>query len=303
MKNARFITPLIVAVLYANLVLAQTVSPMQEGVGGGGNDTASVGYQAKTAVGDAGVSESQSANYIYDHGTLWFDEGYSELPPAQDPTPTGGGGSGGNSGSGWFSSLFSASPQIGGVSPAVDVPFKDTPVSEAVVASIPQSTKAAVRITDASRAIEYAVRATQSTPQIIRLVDDKGVTREISIVLFKRIVPWPLWIAFFLIVLGAIALLVFTLMRGAKEYILWVGGVLILIGVVGGVIIRFAYHASPIDTRAITSIGIVSASDASEAVKKLMTDLPIGVHIVKAVDAVGRTTLTVKVFITPALPI
>ena len=305
MKKAYCIATIAVVMSCANLAWAQTTVTVQEGAGAAGGDINSSGYQAKTAVGDPGVSESQSANYIYDHGTLWFDDGYADLPPTPDSTPTGGGGGNGgsSSGSGWIDSIFGNNPQIGGVSLAVDVPFTDTPVAATAVAGVPQAITSAVRIVDAPQAVAYALQNPQSAPQLIRLVDEKGVTREISIVLFKRVVPWPLWIAFILIALGACAILGFVLVRGAKDYLLWIGGVMILLGVIGGVAIRFAYHATPIDTKAITSIGVVPESEADATVKKLMTDLPLGVHVVKATDSLGKAALTIKVFITPALPI
>lgn len=302
-KTVRFIASLIVVVLYANLALAQTVA--QDAAGGGSEDVSSSNYQAKTAAADPGVGGSQSANYIYDHGTLWFESPSPEPTPSPDPdpAPVPVSSGGGNSGSGWLGGLFGGDPQIGGISPAVDVPFKDTPPAEAFVASVPQAKKTAVRIADAPQAVEYAFQNPQPVPQIIRLVDEKGVTREINIVLFKRIVPWPLWLAVALMAIGALVIIGFTLIRGAQEYLLWVGGACILVGVIGGVVIRFAYRSTPIDTRTITSINVVAEAEATDAVKKLMVEMPIGVHVVKAADAKGAPVLTVKVFITPALPI
>src|SRR3989344_5215260 len=86
---------------------------VQEGAGGVGGDTSSTGYQAKTASADPGVGTSQSANYVYDHGTLWFDDESGYVAPDPTPTPTSGGG-GSSSGSGWIESLFGGDPQIGG---------------------------------------------------------------------------------------------------------------------------------------------------------------------------------------------
>ncbi len=276
---------------------------VQEGAGGGGGDTSSTGYQVKTASADPGVGTSQSANYVYDHGTLWFDEDSADVPPpSPTPTPTSGGG-GSSSGSGWIESLFGGNPQVGGVSPEVDVPFTDTPEAAAVVAEVPTATFSAVKQADAPTVLTRILEDPQPTPQIIRLVDEKGVTRELNIVLFKRIVPWPLWIAFAIILLGAAAIAGFVIIRGSKDYLLWIGGVLILIGVVTGIVVRFAYRATPIDPTAITSIGVVPVTEASTTVKKLMVDLPLGVHVVNATDSFGRKVLTVKVFITPALPI
>lgn len=309
MKKAHLIAPLIAVMLYANLALAQTANSdvVQEGAGGGGGDTASAGYQAKAAVGDPGVSESQSANYIYDHGTLWFDDGYSELPPAPDPTPTpaGGGGGGSSSGSGWLAGLFGGNPnpQIGGVAPDTDIPFADTPEATAVLGALPQAKPAAVRMEDAPAAVEYAIANPQPEPQIIRLVDDKGVVRAINIVLLKRITPWPLWIAILLVVLGGAVLVIFAAGRGVHPYLLWVAGGLILVGVIGAIVVRVAYRLVPIDTKAITSINVVPVGETDTAVKKLMEELPIGVHVIEATDMAGKKALTVKVFITPALPL
>jgi hypothetical protein len=291
-------------VFNASFALAQT-SQDQKGVGGGGGDTTSSGYQVKAALGDPGVGQSQSANYVYDHGTLWFDNEPTES--AQNPVsvPSSGGGDGGNSGSGFFGNLFRGGndPQIGGVAPDMDVSFTDTPAVAEFVKELPKTKPRAVRAPDASQAIEYAVRHPEPLPQVIRLVDEKGATKEINMVLFKRIYPWPLWIAFCLIVLGAGLLIGFTLVRGAHEYMLWVAGILILIGVLGGIVIRFAYHVSPIDTRVITTIGVVPEAEGKVVVERLMQELPLGVHVVKIVDDAGRASLTVTVFITPALPI
>ena len=279
---------------------------VQEGAGGVGGDTSSTGYQAKTASADPGVGTSQSANYVYDHGTLWFDDesGYVAPDPTPTPTPTSGGG-GASSGSGWLAELFGGNtePGVGGVSPEEDAPFTDTPSAAAVVAEVPTATFSAVKQADAPTVLTRILEDPQPTPQIIRLVDDMGVTRELHIVLFKRIVPWPLWIAFAVILLGAAAIAGFVIMRGAKDHLLWIGGVLILIGVVTGIVVRFAYRATPIDPTAITSIGVVPVTEATATIKKFMVDLPLGVHVINATDSFGRKVLTVKVFITPALPI
>ena len=302
MKKVHFIAPLIVVMLYANLAWAQT-APVQEGAGGGGGDTSSTGYQAKTAVTDPGVGTSQSANYLYDHGTLWFDDEPEGVSPEPIPTPTGGGGSGSSSGRGWIERLFGENPQIGGVSPEADVPFTDTPEAAAIIAEYPQASFSAVKYVDAPTAVSRSLENPQFAPQIIRLIDEKGVARELNIVLFKRIMPWPLWIALAIIILGVGAITGFVIMRGSKDYLLWIGGVLILIGVVTGIVVRFAYRVVPINPTVITSIGVVPVSEANATVKKLMTDLPIGVHVVEATDSFGKKALTVKVFITPALPI
>lgn len=277
---------------------------VQGAAGGGGGDISSAGYQAKTASADPAVGTSQSSNYVYDHGTLWFDDesGYVPPSPAPTPTPTSGGG-GSSSGSGWIESLFGGNPQIGGVSPEADVPFIDTPEAAAVIAEVPAATFSTVKQADAPIILNRILEDPQPEPQIIRLVDEKGVTRELNIVLFRRIVPWPLWIAFAIILLGAAAIAGFVIMRGAKDYLLWIGGMLILTGVVTGIVVRFAYRATPIDPTAITSIGVVPVLEANTTVKKLMIDLPLGVHVINATDSFGRKVLTVKVFITPALPI
>lgn len=304
MKNTRLILLVVAVVFSAQFARAQTETA-QDGAGGGGGDTSSANYQAKTAVGDPGVSESQSANYIYDHGTLWFDDGsqgFVPPPPSPEPVPVFFGG---NSGSGWLAGLFGgdAEPGVGGVSPAADVPFTDTPESAAAVAAVPVENRSAVRMADAPAAIGQAVRSPRPVPQIIRIVDDAGVTREISIVLFKRIVPWPLWIALALAVLGALAIAAFFAVRGARQMFLRAGVALVLLGVITGVVVRFAFRAVPIDPTVVTSIGVVAVADADATVKKLMADLPIGVHVVKAADAKGKVVLTVTVFVTPALPI
>lgn len=301
MQKVRFIAFFIVVSLYGNLALAKTVT--QNSTGGGSDDVSSFNYQAKTVVADPGVGGSQSTNYIYDHGTIWFDDGLTDTVSSPESVPVTNVG-GRSSGSGWIKSLFDIEPQIGGVSPVVEVSFEDTSTANAFMANIPQtSNMSAVRMVDAPQAVLNAIENPQPLPQIIRLVDDAGITREIYIVLFKRIVPWLLWIAFACIALGALTLLAFTLIRGAGEYVLWVGGVLIIIGVIGSVVIRFAYRSAPIDPRVVASINVVSEAEATPAVMKLMDTMPIGVHVIKVADARGKVPLTIKVFITPALPI
>lgn len=311
MKTARFIASIAVLVFSVNLAFAQTPTDVQvqEGVGGGSGDTSSASYQAKTASADPGVGTSQSANYLYDHGTLWFDDlpvsGLPPPPPDDVIPPSVPINGGGNSGSGWLTGLFGGNtePGVGGISPEADVPFTDTPEAAAVVAEVPTATYSAVKQVDAPTVLNRILEDPRPVPQIIRLVDEKGVTRELNIVLFKRIVPWPLWIAFAIILLGAAAIAGFVIMRGMKDYLLWIGGMLVLTGVVMGIVVRFAYRAVPIDPTVITSIGVVPVAEANATVKKLMVDLPLGVHVVSATDSLGKKALTVKVFITPALPI
>ncbi len=263
----------------------------QTGSGGGGGDIVSAGYQMKIAVADPAVGTSQSANYIYNHGTLWFDNASS----------TGGGGGGGDgggggSGSGWFESF------IGGISPEVDVSFTDTPAVTEVVRNIPQATTAAARIDDAPARVARAITYPQKAPHIIRLVDETGVTRDLNMVLFKRIVPWPLWVAFALIILGIVLLVVYAAKRGKDKRLLWIAGVLILLGIIIGLIVRYAYRAAPLNMNVISSVTVASVNETNVAVKKLMNDLSIGVHVIETVDTAGKKVLTIKVFITPALP-
>ncbi len=302
-RKLPFIAVFAVVFASATFALAQTVEQAQGSAGGGGENTSSAGYQAKAAAADPGVGTSQSSNYVYDHGTLWFEDVAAYVPPAPSPAPSGGGGTGTNSGSGWLSNLFGSDPQIGGISPEADVPFTDTPESASVVAEIPKAAFSAVKAADAPSAVLRMLENPRYEPQIVRLVDEKGVTRELNIVLFRRIVPWPLWIAFTVIALGIVVLVGFAVFRGAKDYLLWIGVPLVLVGIIGGVVTRYTYRSVPIDTKAITSIGVVPVSEADATVKKLMAEMPIGVHVVEATDSTGRKALTVKVFITSALPI
>lgn len=286
----------------------------QEGSGGGGGDASSAGYQVKTAVADPGVSTSQSVNYLYDHGTLWFDDetaGIASPPsPATSPPDGGGGGSGGGgssgggggSGSGWISSLFGDNAQIGGVSPAADVSFTDTPAVTEAVKDIPRAVQEAVRIEDMPGAITRVLESPRPVPRILRAVDNAGTVRELNLVLVKRIFPWLVWLALALVALGGITLAAFATERLKSALFAWLGGAGILLGLAIGFYVRFAYRLPPPDIHAIVSSQTVSVGEVNDAVKKLMNDLPVGAHIITAKSAEGTTVLDIKVFVRLTLP-
>lgn len=283
----------------------------QEGSGGGGGDATSAGYQVKTAVADPGVSTSQSANYLYDHGTLWFDDETAEITPPSSPPPAtsppdggsgGSGSSGGGSGSGWITSLFDDNSQIGGVSPAADVPFTDTPAVTEAVKDIPRAAQAAVRFEDAPMALTRVLESPRPVSRILRVVDNAGTVRELDLVLVKRVFPWLIWLAFALVVLGGVTLAAFATERLKNALFAWLGGAGILLGLAIGFYVRFAYRLPPPDINTIVSSQTVSVSEVNKAVKKLMNDLPVGAHIITAQNAEGKTVLDIKVFVRLTLP-
>lgn len=301
LKNAHRTAFLSVALLSVFFSFAYAEST-QESAGGGGGDASSTGYVMKNAIADPAVGVSASANYTYDHGSLWFEEVPSVISPIPPPVGGGGGGSsmGGSSGSGWLYSLFG-----GGIeAPIASVPFTDMPnVAEALDGIAEEDEEYAVRAENAPVAVKSALRAPRKTPRIIRVVDEAGVTREINIILFKRITPWPLWLAFILLLIGAFILLLMVVWRGSKERLLWIGGAFIILGVIIGIMVRFAYRAVPIDPNAVVSLNSLSASRARELVMSMMKEMPLGAHVIHVTGASGETTLVIKVFITPALPI
>jgi hypothetical protein len=295
-----------------SLAYAETV---QEGSGGGGGDTSSASYQMKTAVADPGVSTSQSANYLYDHGTLWFDDEAvglvsppPSLPPATSPQGGGGGGSsgsgGGGSGSGWISSFFGGgdSSQVGGVSPAVDVAFTDTPAVVEAVKDIPRAAQSSVRAEDVPAVLTRVLAYPQAMPRIIRAVDSTGTVRAITVILVKNVIPWLLWLALALIVLGSVALAVFAAKPEERRPFLWIALTLIALGLGTSLIAFLAYRAAPLDMNTVVSSQTVGIDGVNEAMQKLATDLPLGAHRITVTGVGGTAILTLQVLIRPAFP-
>lgn len=302
----------------------------QESSGGGGGDASSAEYQVKMAVADPGVSTSQSANYLYDHGTLWFDDvEAATLPPPSvggsggsggssgsgggssgaasapaDNSSGGGGSSGGSggSGSGWITSIFSDDAQVGGVSPAADVPFTDTPAVTEAVKDIPRSAQSAIRIEDAPAVITRVLESPRPVPRIILAVDDTGTVREVTVVLVKNIMPWLLWLALALIVMSSFALFAFALKPEDRKVFLWIGLVLIVVGLGLSFVSFLTYRLTPPDMKTIVSSQTVLTDEVGAAMKKLAEDLPLGAHEIIVNDTEGITALAIKVFIQPVAP-
>ncbi len=290
----RFIALFFVTLMvYAGFVLAQTVTKTQEGQGGG-ISAGSANYVMKMAVADPGVGQSRSENYIYDHGTLWV----SVAPPIGGGGGiggiggVGGGGISGGSGSGW------------------EEPWVTAPTVAKVVATIqaiaPKAAMgSAVPQTQFPQVVQKILEKEFFVPQIIVAVDENNVVREMVIVLTKRVIPLPLWIAFILIILGLIFLTAFVISRGKNTHLLWIGGLLVVLGIVVGITARIIYRAeyAKDNFSAITDSVVVSRDQAGETVKNIMETLPVGAHRVIITGDSLSPQIMMTIYVKRILPI
>lgn len=290
-----------IALLAAGFVLAQTVQT-QQSAGTSGADAGSANYQMKTAVGDPGAGRSQSTNYIYDHGTTWSGAATSTA------LPTGGDGGGGSSGGG--SSLVVSGggggsgsgigggapvePGVGGISPAIDEEMMET-----VIESVPETETAVIPEEKIIPYIEETLQTNFRKPRIIQIVDNNNIVRGVVIMLLRRVIPWPLWLALLFLIIGA-----FTLTRvyhdgeWYRENV-WFASGLIIAGITLGWATHSLYRIDPASfginetTTAIT----VQPVNAADAIEDTVQKKAIGVHRVTVVNNDGEEIMKITMFI------
>lgn len=286
----------------ANFAFAQTFTQTQSQVGGG-ISISSANYDMKGAAGDTGVgvTVSQSANYIYDHGTVW-EGSASSTPPPPGEEPIGGEGPGG-SGSGWDDWWDIADPDLGisALTPAKSPTV--VAVVEAVKVVAPATT-GAVPEERFAPTVKKALTKPSPVPVIIVKVNpDKGV-KEIAIVLTKRVIPWPLWIALILAILGVISLIIFGVGRGRQARFLWAAGILIVLAIVVALVTRSVYQAryASRDFGTITDSIVVTGAEVGSAVKKIMEDLPLGSHQITVTGSDRAPELVITAYVRQSLP-
>lgn len=280
---------LAVFVLSAGLILPDRAHTQQ-----------SANYSINQAVGEPGSGESRSENYIFNHGTTWVGSASVTVPPPPPPPCPpfcGGGGGGGSS----FTGQIIEEDAVGGVSPEADAPIIIEVANE-----IPDAESIAVMPDEAPIAMARAIRRVWQPRQIIKVVDKNFRVRELGIVLVKRVVPWPLWLAFTLLMGGIISL--YMVRAGGEEGArgnVWLAAGLIIAGCAVGWATRVAYRIDPatFDVRRVASYQTVSGARAGEAVRAIRDALPIGVHRITVTTSEGKPQITITVLVKGALPI
>ncbi len=286
------------ALFSVNFAFANTVS--QEVTGAGGTTAASAEYSMNIAVGEPAAGQSLSPSYIYDHGTSWA--GSTATPP--DDTPIGGGGgsgsSGGSSGSGWESVPI---PELGVTAP-IAAPAPSAVVSR-VASAVPKARSIAVSQVEFPRVVQAAIVMPTFVPQVVGSVDENNTLRELAIVLTKRIIPWPLWLALVLVALGVMLLGIFFTGGLEKREVLWGAGVAIVLGLIVGLITQFAYRSYEFtpDFSQITDSTVVSPAEAGNAVRNIFETMPLGAHRITVSGTKDSPQLVITVYVKGALPI
>lgn len=302
-----------IALLAADFALAQIIQT-QQGVGAEGADTGSANYLIKTVVGEPGVGRSQSANYIYDHGTTWggFATSTSQPPPQPPPSSGGGGGGsgGGGGGGGGAPSLVisgggsgsgigggggeGGAPGIGGISPAVD-----EEIMEAITESISEEETAVIQEEEIVSYIEETLQTNFRKPRVIQIVDKNNVVRGVIIMLLRRVIPWPLWLALLFLIIGT-----FTLTRVYHDGLwyrenVWLASGLIIAGITLGWATRSIYRIDPASfgINQTTTASTVQPAQAGDVVRGIVHKKPIGVHRVTVVNGDGVETMKITIFV------
>ena len=294
----RFIAFIVAVLSIADFAFAQTYTQTQSQVGGG-ISISSGSYDMKGAVGDAGVgvTVSESANYIYDHGTIW--EGTSTA----SEEPIGGSGPGG-SGSGWDEWWDIEDPDLG---ISALTPTKNPTAVEVVkaVKAVAPATIGAVPEAQFVPTLKKALVKPTFVPQVIATVNAEKNVKEIAIVLTRRVIPWPLWIALVLAVLGIISLVLFGIGRGREARYLWAAGALIVLAIIIALVTRSVYRAryASEEFGTITDSIVVSGTEAGDAVKRVMEELSLGSHQITVTGTSLAPELVITIYVRQALPI
>lgn len=258
------------------------------GGGSGGTDSSSANYSMKAAAADPGVGQSQSANYIYDHGTLW--EGDASAPPAE---PGVGGDSGGGSGSGWDESPLT--PQESEAVEAIVEAVKA--ISVPATGSVPEERFA--------ETVRKALAQATPMPRVIVSVNPESGVQKVAVILARKAWPWPLWLALASIVIGLMTFVL--LMAGvlAGPRVLWTGVLLVVLGVAIGLVARSYYRSAyrAMDATAIVDERTVSSAEIGGAVKEVMENLPVGGHRLTVLGDALLPQMTITVYVKQVVPI
>jgi hypothetical protein len=286
----------------ASFAWAQTAVPSQSGQGGGVS-AASANFSMKAAAADPGDGQSRSANYIFDHGTLWGGDATSTDGPGIGGDPTGG-GSGGGSGSGWDEWWGMDNPELG-ISPLTPAP---SPVVAKIVSEVRGSGTAPMGAVPQEKfpgVVVNVLKKPSGAPVVVVAVDGNKAIREVAIVLTRRTVPWPLWIAAILALMGLAAIVAFFLRGRIDRRLSWAGGLLVLIGIVMMIVLRIMYgmEYAADDFGAIADTRVVAPDQAAGAVREIMRSLPLGAYRVTVTGSAGAPQAVMTIYVKRTLPI
>lgn len=300
--KARHILVLVSAtLLFADFALADMVT--QPVSGGGGVDAASGNYSMKAAVADPGVGQSQSANYIYDHGTLWaMGTSTATVTPPIEPPIGGDGGTG--SGSGWDEWWDIEDPDLG-ISPITP---EKSPVVEKVIAAVQEIASpeiGSVPVENFPKKVMPWIVEKCPNGCVIAGVNAENDIQEVAVTLVKRALPWPFWIVILAIILGILAFVGFGVGMLTGHRVVWGAGAAIVIALGAGVWMRYHYRAAyrAMDFTSIVDARVVSAEQADGAVKGIAEELVVGGHRVTVLGSQSSPQVMITVYVKKALPI
>lgn len=300
----RYILVLAGAFVAVNFVFAEVIT--QPVSGGGGTDAASGNYSMKAAVADPGVGQSQSANYIYDHGTLWAagTSTATTTPPPPIDVPIGGAGPG--SGSGWDEWWDIEDPDLGisALTPEKSpVMEKVIEVVRTVASSDPDM--GAVPVGDfGKKAIPWIVEKCPNGCVLAGVNSENGI-QEVAVTLVKRVLPWPFWVVIALVVLGLLAFVAFGVGALSGHRVVYGAGAAIVVALIAGMWMRYHYRAAykAMDFTSIVDARVVSPEQAESAVTAIAEELAIGGHKVTVLGSPSAPQMTITVYVKKALPI
>lgn len=300
--KARFIFIVLGALISADFAFADMVS--QPVAGGGGTNASSAGYSMKAAAADPGVGRSQSANYIYDHGTLWAT-GTSTATSTPQPEPGFGGNGDGGSGSGWDEWWDINNPDLG-ISPI-------TPVKSPVTESVIKIVKAVVSLLEVGAvpmerfSVMVKPWITEKCPGgcVIVGVNPQNGVQEVAVMLVKRVMPWPLWLAIALVILGVLGTIASVVGTLSGRRWLVSAGVLVALALGLGIWLRFHYRAAfrAENATAIVDERTVSAGEIDGVVRGLAEELPLGGHKLTVLGSPEAPQMTITIYVKKTLPI
>lgn len=299
--KVRHILVLVGAFLFVNFALADDVLTQPVSGRSGGN-AASANYSMKAAVADPGVGRSQSANYIYDHGTLWVI-GTSTTTPSPDPGP-GIGGFGPGSGSGWDEWWDINDPDLG-ISPVT--PQKNV-VVEKVITAVQEFTSpeiGSVPVENFPKKVIPWIAEKCPNGCVVVGVNPENDIQEVAVTLVKRVLPWPFWVVILMIVVGILAFIGFGVGALSGHRVVWGAGVAIVIALIAGIWMRYHYRAAyrVMDFTSIVDARVVSAGQADATVKAIAEELVVGGHKVTVLGSQSSPQIMITVYVKKALPI
>jgi len=151
--------------------------------------------------------------------------------------------------------------------------------------------------------VKEALKTDGKKPRIIQIVDSNNVVRGVVVVLLRRVIPWSLWLALLLLIIG-----MFTFTRVRRDGLwhkenLWFASGLIIAGLTLGWATRALYRIDPASfgitttTTALTVQPVNMAGVLEDTIRKKA----IGVHRMSVVNNDGAEIMKITIFVKETL--